>query len=240
MNIVKITHPFDANQLPKYALSFTDEKFYGFVKELLELDIDSKELDDLRQKVSFSCRDGTYRVKAGIKNDSKYLKKLLLSKLEENGKIKPRSRQTTTKVYPASSILAQENHAEFIYNLIKKWVQDNKENFNFDELELKPDIDYTLTITDNNNVVEGVIRCKCDVKINNNDVGSNNNNQTSVPSSATPQQSLSQISINAPTSSLYRASISSSSTTKGTKRISSSLIPTYSQQSSSSAKRHKK
>ncbi|CAF4266965.1 unnamed protein product, partial [Rotaria sordida] len=224
------------------------------------LDIDSKELDDLRQKVSFSCRDGTYRVKAAIKNDSKYFKKLLLSKLEENGKIKPRSRQTITKVYPASSILTQENHAEFVYNLIKKWVQDNKENFNFNELELKPDIDYTLTITDNNNVVEGVIRCKCGVKIklrkkgdkfqitnfykhlrsltcsmmrekkrniqqnqmlrnyinnSNNDVGSNNNNQTPVPSSATPQQSLSQISINAPTSSLYRASISSSSTTKG-------------------------
>ncbi|CAF5124238.1 unnamed protein product, partial [Rotaria sp. Silwood1] len=72
-----------------------------------------------------------------------------------------------------------------------------------------------------------------------NDVESNTNNQTTASSPATSQQSLSQISTNAPISSFYRANISSSSTTKGTKRISSSLTPTYSQQSSSSAKRHK-
>ncbi|CAF3703050.1 unnamed protein product [Rotaria sp. Silwood1] len=53
-----------------------------------------------------------------------------------------------------------------------------------------------------------------------------------ISSPATSRQSLSQISTNAPTSSFYRANISSSSTTKGTKRISSSLTPTYSQQSS--------
>ncbi|CAF3609521.1 unnamed protein product [Rotaria sp. Silwood1] len=187
MDIVKTTYAFDTNQLPKDVLSFTDEKFYGFVKEILgktaadllqiqainnvpsfllsndvcaviELDIDSKELDELRQKISFSCRDGTCRVKVGIKNDFKYLKRLLLSKLEENGKIKPRQKQTTTKIYSTPSVLTKENHVEFIHTSIKKWVEDTKENVNLDNLELKPGADYTLTITDNDNDLEGSIR----------------------------------------------------------------------------------
>ncbi|CAF3605642.1 unnamed protein product [Rotaria sp. Silwood1] len=314
MDIVKTTYAFDTNQLPKDVLSFTDEKFYGFVKEILgktaadllqiqainnvpsfllsndvcaviELDIDSKELDELRQKISFSCRDGTCRVKVGIKNDFKYLKRLLLSKLEENGKIKPRQKQTTTKIYSTPSVLTKENHVEFIHTSIKKWVEDTKENVNLDNLELKPGADYTLTITDNDNDLEGSIRCKCGVKIklrkrdgkfqitnfykhlrsltcsmikekknhsqqhqmlhniidnNNYDVENNNNYQTTDSLPATPQQSLSQTFLNLPTSSSYRANVSSSSMTKGTKRISSNLTSTYSQQLSSAAKRHKK
>lgn len=33
------------------------------------------------------------------------------------------------------------------------------------EFELKPDIDYTLNIIENNNVFEGVIKCKCGTRI---------------------------------------------------------------------------
>ena len=192
MDIFKTTFPFDIKQLPIDVLTFTDEKFYGFVKEMLgqtavdllqiqainnvpsfllshdvcaviELDIDSQELDDLRRKICFRCRDGSYHVKIGIKNDFKYLKELLLSKLKENKKTKPKPRQVTTKIYSTSSILT--NHTEFAYNLINKWVEDNKENFNCDELELTPDVDYTLTISDNDDDIQGVIKCKCGVKI---------------------------------------------------------------------------
>ncbi|CAF3609502.1 unnamed protein product [Rotaria sp. Silwood1] len=75
---------------------------------------------------------------------------------------------------------------------------------------------------------------------NNYDVENNNNYQTTDSLPATPQQSLSQTFLNLPTSSSYRANVSSSSMTKGTKRISSNLTSTYSQQLSSAAKRHKK
>ncbi|CAF3579647.1 unnamed protein product [Rotaria sp. Silwood1] len=190
MDIVKTTYAFDTNQLPKDVLSFTDEKFYGFVKEIL-----GKTAADLLQ------------IQA-INNVPSFL-------LKENGKIKPRQKQTTTKIYSTPSVLTKENHVEFIHTSIKKWVEDTKENVNLDNLELKPGADYTLTITDNDNDLEGSIR-------------------------STPQQSLSQTFLNLPTSSSYRANVSSSSMTKGTKRISSNLTSTYSQQLSSAAKRHKK
>ncbi|CAF1117783.1 unnamed protein product [Rotaria sp. Silwood1] len=88
-----------------------------------------------------------------------------ITRLEENGKIKPRQKQTTTKIYSTPSVLTKENHVEFIHTSIKKWVEDTKENVNLDNLELKPDADYTLTITNNDNDLEGSIRCKCGVKI---------------------------------------------------------------------------
>ncbi|CAF3058169.1 unnamed protein product [Rotaria sp. Silwood2] len=249
MNNVKTTYPFDTNQLSKDALSFTDERFYGFVKEALgkaaadllqtqainnvpsfllshdfcaviELDIDSKEVDQLRTKISFLCRDSIYCVKAGIKNNFKYLKKLLLSKIEENGKIQPKPKKTTTTNL-TSSTLTKDNHTEMIRNLIQRWTEDNKENFNFDELELISDIDYTLSKIDSNNVTEAAIRFTYGVKIklrkkaekfqipnfykhlSKIDVEDNNDSQTIAFSSATLQQSLSQISINATTSSSH-------------------------------------
>ena len=55
---------------------------------VIELDIVSEELDDLRQKISFSTKDGTCHVKTGIHNDFKYLKKLLSLKLEEGDRKK--------------------------------------------------------------------------------------------------------------------------------------------------------
>ncbi|CAF1189710.1 unnamed protein product [Didymodactylos carnosus] len=170
---------FDINQLPTDVLTFTDARFYDFVKEILgeteadllkmqainnvpsflltddicgvlELDIDSQELDDLRKKISFRLKDGTVIVKAGVKSG---------------------------------------DHKEFISNSIKKWVTDSKENLNFDELELKPDIDYMLNLTDNSNVIEGLISCKCGVEIklikkkedNQQKQLSNNNNNTILP-----------------------------------------------------------
>jgi hypothetical protein len=128
MDTTKTTNVFDTNKLSDDVLSLTDDKFYDFVKEVLgktaadllkiqainnvpsfllsndlcgviELDIVSEELDDLRQKISFSIKDGTCHVKTGIHNDFKYLKKLLSLKLEEGDRKKKRNtKQTTTKI----------------------------------------------------------------------------------------------------------------------------------------------
>ena len=38
-------------------------------------------------------------------------------------------------------------------SLMKKWTENNKEDLHFDQIELIPDIDYTISITFNNNVV---------------------------------------------------------------------------------------
>ncbi len=48
---------------------------------------------------------------------------------------------------------------------MKKWTENNKEDLHFDQIELIPDIDYTISIKFNNNVVEGVVNCKCGVRI---------------------------------------------------------------------------
>lgn len=111
-NTTTTTYSFNTNNLPKDVLSYTDDKFYDFVKELLgqsaadllniqainnvpsfllsddvcdiiELAVESKEIDALREKISFAFRDGTYHVKMGIRNNFMYLNKLLSAKLEE-------------------------------------------------------------------------------------------------------------------------------------------------------------
>jgi hypothetical protein len=48
---------------------------------------------------------------------------------------------------------------------VKKWTEYSKENLHLDQLELKPDVDYTISITDNNNVIEGAIKCRCGTRI---------------------------------------------------------------------------
>ncbi|CAF3876645.1 unnamed protein product [Rotaria sp. Silwood1] len=293
MDNTTTTYSFNTNNLPDDVLSYTDNKFYDFVKELLgqsaaellkiqainnvpsfllsddvcdiiELAVESEEIDALREKISFAFRDGTYHVKIGIRNNFRYLNKLLSLKLEEENKKKRNSQKTTTKINSTSSSLTTENnstllpltntinstllsliaetnspapplttinstspslstktnstssslettsnstssplrrtsnsissplrrtsnttssplrrtinsrstplttkdeHFEFILNSMKKWTENSKENLHLDQLELKPDVDYTISITDNNNVIEGVIKCKCGARI---------------------------------------------------------------------------
>ncbi|CAF0992379.1 unnamed protein product, partial [Didymodactylos carnosus] len=62
---------------------------------------------------------------------------------------------TTTSI-TTPILITIDDHKEFILNSIKKWARDNKENLSFDELELKPDVDYILNLTDNNNIIEGL------------------------------------------------------------------------------------
>ncbi|CAF2923431.1 unnamed protein product [Rotaria sp. Silwood2] len=267
---ITTAYSFNTNNLPDDVLSYTDGKFYYFVEELLgqsaadllkiqainnipsfllsddvcdiiELAVESEEIDALRKKISFAFRDGTYHVKIGIRNNFKYLNKLLSMKLEEENKKKRNPQKTTTKINSMSSSLATENnsaslpltntmnstlpslttetnspasplttinstspslstetnstspsletksyseppllrkinsrtlplttkdeHIQFILSLVKKWTENSKENLHLDELELKPDVDYTISITDNNNVIDGAIKCRCGTRI---------------------------------------------------------------------------
>ncbi|CAF4339400.1 unnamed protein product, partial [Rotaria magnacalcarata] len=91
--------------------------------------------------------------------------------------INPVSQQLLTTIIPTSPkplnvinsrsppLMTKDDHVEFLLNLMKKWTECNKENLHFDQIELIPDIDYTINITFNNNVVEGVVNCKCGVQI---------------------------------------------------------------------------
>jgi hypothetical protein len=62
-------------------------------------------------------------------------------------------------------LITKYDHVEFVLSLMKKWNENNKENLHFDQIELIPDIDYAISITFNNNVVEGVVNCKCGFRI---------------------------------------------------------------------------
>jgi len=248
MDNITTAYSFNTNNLPEDVLSYTDDKFYYFVKELLgqsaadllriqainnvpsfllsddvcdiiEFVVGSEEIDALREKISFAFRDGTYHVKIGIRNNFRYLNKLLSMKLEEENREKRNSQKTTTKINSTSSSLTTETnspalpltkitstspsssietnstspslettsysmppllrttinsrtspstkdeHIDFILNLMKKWTENSKENLHLDQLELKPDVDYTISVTDNNNVIEGAIKCKCGTRI---------------------------------------------------------------------------
>ncbi|CAF1651499.1 unnamed protein product, partial [Didymodactylos carnosus] len=178
-------------------------------------------------------------------------------------------------------LTTKDEHIQFILNLMKKWTENSKENLHLDQLALKPDVDYTISITDNNNVFGGAMKCKCGVRIRlrkrdgrfqitnfykhlrsatcsmmrektkqhnqqkrlpNNTSGNDNNNnaddnQSTASSSITSQQPLTDMTSNAPTSQSQRTNILSLSTASGTKRNSSSLKTTNSQQSST--KKHK-
>jgi hypothetical protein len=419
MDSIKTTYSFNANQLPEDVLSYTDDKFYGFVREMLgdsaadllniqainnvpsflltdnicdiiEFGAESEEIDALRGKFSFASRDGTFHVKLGIKNSFKFLNKLLSSKLEEENK-KKRSLQTTKKISLSSPSLTKTNsissrlsttidstspqlttetdstppglttvtnlissrvsttidstspqlttetdstppglttvtnsissrlstttdltppqlttktnstpprpiktinsrspplttkddHVKFILNLMKKWTENNKEDLSFDQIELKPDVDYTISISDDNNIIEGTVKCKCGVRIklrkrsdkfqitnfykhlrtsscsmmrektrqhneqnqlpndtiDNHNNNNTNDNQSTASSSITSQQPLSDITIKTPSSQLHRTDTIPLSRTRSTKRDSSSLKATSSQELS--AKRHK-
>jgi hypothetical protein len=54
------------------------------VGDVGELGENSEEIDALRKNVSFAFPDGTYHIKIGIKNNLKYLNKLLSSKLGQD------------------------------------------------------------------------------------------------------------------------------------------------------------
>jgi hypothetical protein len=75
----------------------------------------------------------------------------------------PPSKTTSNSRLPP--LTTKDEHIEFILNLMKKWTENSKENLHLNELELKPEVDYIISITNNNNVFEGVMRCKCGVRI---------------------------------------------------------------------------
>jgi hypothetical protein len=91
--------------------------------------------------------------------------------------INPISQQLSTTIIPTSPeplnvinsrsppLMTKDDHVEFLLNLMKKWTENNKEDLHFDQIELIPDIDYTISITFNNNVVEGVVNSKCGVRV---------------------------------------------------------------------------
>ncbi|CAF1628544.1 unnamed protein product [Didymodactylos carnosus] len=112
MNNTTTTYSLNTNNLPEDVLSYTDDKFYNFIREVLgqsaadllniqttnnvpsfllsddvcditEHAVEPEEIDVLREKISFAFRYGTYHVKIGIRNNFRYLNKLLSAKLEE-------------------------------------------------------------------------------------------------------------------------------------------------------------
>ncbi|CAF1482401.1 unnamed protein product [Adineta steineri] len=119
-------------------LTFSDDKFYNYVRnllgeatagvlnvqcinnepsfllienicELIELGSNSEELEEIRKKTTFAYRDGSYRVKIGIKNYLNYLNKLLSSKVEEENK-KIRNSQNAVKITDSTLLMQEEEN----------------------------------------------------------------------------------------------------------------------------------
>ncbi|CAM4816903.1 unnamed protein product [Rotaria magnacalcarata] len=167
--------------------------------------------------------------------------------------INPVSQQLSTTIIPTSPkplnvinsrsppLMTKDDHVEFLLNLMKKWTEY---------------IDYTINITFNNNVVEGVVNCKCGVQIKLRtrnekkrqydeqnqlpiDINSNDRNKNMNDNRRTASQKpLSEITTNTSTSQRHQTDIIVLSTTNSAKRNSSNSRAASSQQSS--AKRHER
>ena len=132
------TYCVNTSNLPDDVLTYTDEKFYNFVKEklgqsavdllnlqainnvpsfllsddlfdIIEHAVASKEIKILREKISFAFPDGTFRVKIGLKNNFRYLNKLLTTKLDEENKKKRNPIKKPTKINSIPSSLIENN-----------------------------------------------------------------------------------------------------------------------------------
>ncbi|CAF1092878.1 unnamed protein product [Didymodactylos carnosus] len=180
----------NTSHLPADMLTFNDNKFYDFVKnicgeteaELLEvqqivnaqsllltddvfgiMDVDCPDLIDLKKKISFTLADGSFLLKAGIRENIKYLKELFLKKNEVMKETKLKSKQQTTITTAVSNSTPPPSSSIITIAPVStnSWCLDNKENAGLDDFQLRGGEDFTLKLHDNHNILEAAITCKC-------------------------------------------------------------------------------
>lgn len=201
----------DTSLLPVNLMMLQDDDFYDFIKqivgsieaELLQVQlinnvnallmtkdvfeimhIQSKELDDIKNKVGFKNEEGLFIIKAGVKGNIEYLVELLRAKTYEdkrnkNSKIIPALPPTPAPNVSQSSIIlcstatpinvttsvAQwtiADHEKHIVDSIQRWCNDNKENLHLKDFTLTDGKEYRLTVkNDLNGTSKARINCDC-------------------------------------------------------------------------------
>ena len=154
----------DTTILPVDVLSFMDNKFYDLVQELTSeneamlleiqqinnanaflltkdplefIDLNSPTVEEMKKKVSFELSDGTYIIKPGIRANLQYLTNLFNKKVEEHQKHVKRELQKLEPT-PEATIIDQEDDVKLsVVQSIKRWCNENKENFGLKEFQLK-------------------------------------------------------------------------------------------------------
>ena len=146
----------DTSVLPLDVLSLMDNKFYDLIRELtssneaallelqqinnvnafiltenpLELmNLNSRDINDIKKQICFELADKAYVVKPGIRSNLQYLTDLFNKKIEENVKEK----QKAKALKPTHEKVAIDDPKDIktsILRSIKRWCEENEENFN--------------------------------------------------------------------------------------------------------------
>ncbi|CAF1459102.1 unnamed protein product [Adineta ricciae] len=141
---------------------------------VLKQDIDDEELEILKKQLCFKMKNDNYLIKPGVESGFSSLQKALKEKLNQqinsstkkkqqrNGDVSSISSLTLSSQEAKTSSFSLPEHKSHVLQLIKKWCNDNKENFNLENFQLEEDIDFTLNIQfDENSTVQATIKCKC-------------------------------------------------------------------------------
>jgi hypothetical protein len=145
--------------------------------EIFNQDIDDDELDRLKEQLCFKTKNDRFLIKPGVLSGFQFLKDALKNKVDAQMKQPKKKHQLQTQhantvasissfLVPissnASSSLSTSEHEKHVLRLIEKWCDENKMNFELEEFELQPGIDFFLTIgLDENSILSGSIKCKC-------------------------------------------------------------------------------
>lgn len=213
-----------AETLPTDILSRIDEHFFSFVREILgksfsdlleilqinsascflmtddfldvlNMDIEHKQLIDLKKSICFQLKDGSTVIKPGIVAGFKCFKEALINKREMIMKQMKKNKkplfsstaideQSSVALSPSNPTLLEISsqfssypdnstsisftlHKELLGQYINRWCQENKSNLGFVDLFLQDEgVDYTSRFTLNDqHEISCEITCRCGVII---------------------------------------------------------------------------
>lgn len=172
----------EANLLSKIAVKTTFS--FILIEDPLDIfyqDVDDQELDQLKETLCFKLKNERFLIKPGVLSGFRSLREALKNKLVHQEKNPKRKQQPSTSINTNGGMIPPQKlptvstttkaaavpmsfgeHRSYVSNLINKWCEDNKENFDLSTFRLEEGVDFTLSVElEGNSVGNASIKCKC-------------------------------------------------------------------------------